>query len=216
MMNVCKRILPVLLLLGLLAVPLSAQNASPRIATIDMGKVSDKYYKWQQAKQVLIKERADLQKDLEELKTSITRETDEFKKLRDRVDDPMVTPEEKRSRETTAQEKANAIQADQASYQELANQGQQKLERHYQELTDLVLQDIQTAVKAKAKTAGFGLVLNTSSDNLQANSSVIYSNGDNDITDEIIKQLNAAQPDSSSNSAASGSTNNASPQRSDK
>ncbi len=211
MMNFGKRILPALLLLGLCAAPLSAQTAAPRIATIDMGKVSEKYYKWQQARQVLTRERAELQTNLDELKNSITRGGEEYKKLRDRVDDPMITPDEKKSRETTAQEKANSVQSDEASYRELLNQGQQKLDRDYQNLTDLVLQDIQTAVKAKAKSGGYSLVLNVTSDTLQATSPVLYSNGDNDITDEIIKQLNAAQPDSSAKPDAGGSATNAAP-----
>ena len=55
---------------------------------------------------------------------------------------------------------------------------------------------------------GFTLVLNTTSDALQSNSPVVYSNGDNDITDEIIKQLNAGAPDTMPTpDSAKGTTN---------
>jgi Skp family chaperone for outer membrane proteins len=154
-----------------------------------------------------------MQKDLDELKTSIAKDQDDFKHLRLQVDDPMITADEKRTREMKAQDAANLIQTDEASAREMANQGEQKLERDYQNLTDLVLQDIQTAVKAKAKAAGFSLVLNISADTLQANSPVIYSNGDNDITDEIVKQLNAAEPDASLKAATNATATNAVPSR---
>jgi Skp family chaperone for outer membrane proteins len=198
-----KILFGLLMALSFLAAPVRAQTNATRIATIDMLKVSDKYYKWQRAKKALSNEQAALQKDLDDIKNSIDKDTEDYKKLRNMVDDPMITADERHARETQAQEKQNAIGTDQASYKELLNQGQQKLELDLQNLTQKVMEDIQAAVKAKARDRGFSLVLNTASDNLQPNATVLYSSGDNDITEEIIRELNAGAPIDSAN----GSTN---------
>jgi len=209
MMTFPKRIVAAAMLgCGLLAGTALAQPATVKIGTVDMQKVFDKYYKWQQDKQALAKEKANLEKDLDDFAKSITKEQDDYKKLRQQADDPMITDEAKKLRQKAVDDKASAIQTDEQSYRDLANQGQQKLERYVQTFTDAILQDIQAAVKAKAKAAGFTLVLNTTSDALQSNSPVVYSNGDNDITDEIIKQLNAGAPDTMPTpDSAKGTTN---------
>src|SRR5581483_11691287 len=155
-MTSLKRIwLVAVLLAGLLAGTASAQNGVTKIGTIDVQKVFDKYYKWQQDKAELSKEKSLMEKDLDEQGKTITREQDEYKKLRQQVDDPMITADEKKKREKDVEDKAASIQTDEQTYRDLANQGQQRLERYVQQLTDTVLQDIQTAVKDKAKRAGF-------------------------------------------------------------
>jgi len=180
----------------LFALPAAAQNsaAAPKIATVDLEKICEKYYKWQLAKQVLSNDSVSLQHQLDELSDNARKTQDDYKKLRNAVDDPMISAETKQSREKQAREKLEELDNISATARDLKNQGQQKLAVEEQRLTDQLLQDIQTQVRAKAKEGNFSLVLNVSSDAFHPNAMVLYSNGDNDLTEGIIKQLNAAAP----------------------
>lgn len=203
MTNTLTRALPAILVAGLLAANASAQSNASRVATIDLNKVSEKYYKWQEAKNALSRKETELQKDLDDQKKRIVAEQEEDRKLRADVEDPLITGDARRAREKAVTDKEEQIRNDADTYTELKTEDQQTLERFYQELTDRVLQDIQTAVNAKAKAAGYNLVINTSSTPSQPLPIVMYSDGQNDITDEIIRQLNAAAPPDT----GAGSTN---------
>jgi Skp family chaperone for outer membrane proteins len=70
---------------------------------------------------------------------------------------------------------------------------------------DDIVKEIEGVVEARAKAGGYTLVLDTSGESLNGATVVVYTNGQEDLTDGIIKELNAAAPPGSldTNSAAS-------------
>jgi outer membrane protein len=182
--------------LPLLLLAAADQPAANRIATIDLKKVFDKYYKLDQARKAFEKEQVDMEKELKSLATETAQAEDAYKKLKDAEDDTMISDTEKAARKAKADAKQDEVKAYQTELNTYQQQAKDKLTLDQQRMMDLLMQDIQTAVNAKAKSAGFSLVVDTSARVANgANTTVVlYSNGENDITDEITKQLNAAAP----------------------
>jgi outer membrane protein len=193
------------LLLPVVAGAQSNQTASNRIATIDLKKVFDKYYKLDQARQAFEKEEADMEKSLKNMETDAAKAQDDYKTLVEAENDTMISDTEKAARKAKADAKQDEVKSYQADLTTFDQQAKDKLALDQQRMMDLLMTDIQTAVNAKAKAAGFFLVVDTSARVANSANSpiVLFSSGENDITDEIIKQLNAAAPAPTS----TGSTN---------
>jgi hypothetical protein len=62
-------------------------------------------------------------------------------------------------------------------------------------MRDNILSEIKAAVTAQAKVAGYSLVIDAAAETANATTAVIYSNGENDLTDAVLKQLNAGRTD---------------------
>jgi len=194
-----KKLMPALALPLFLVSAACAQtnhNAAGRIATIDLKKVFDKYYKLDQARKAFEKEEADMEKDLKSLATETAQAEDDYKKLVVAEDDTMISDTEKAARKAKADAKQDEVKSYQAELNTYEQQAKDKLALDQQRMMDFLMQYIQTAVNAKAKSAGFFMVVDTSARVANgANTPVVlYSTGENDITDEITKQLNAAAP----------------------
>ena len=61
-------------------------------------------------------------------------------------------------------------------------------------MRDNILVEIKAAVTVKAKAAGYSLVIDAAAETANATTAVVYSSGENDLTDAVLKQLNAGAP----------------------
>ena len=61
-------------------------------------------------------------------------------------------------------------------------------------MRDNILSEIKAAVAAQAKAAGYSLVIDAAAETANATTAVVYSNGENDLTDAVLKRLNAGAP----------------------
>jgi Skp family chaperone for outer membrane proteins len=57
-----------------------------------------------------------------------------------------------------------------------------------------ILKEINAAVAAKAKAAGCTLVIDIAAETINQTPMVIYSTGENDLTDAVLAQLNVGAP----------------------
>jgi Skp family chaperone for outer membrane proteins len=196
----------------MLALPLALTGAvkadstsTNRIATIDLKKVFDKYYKLDQARKAFEKEKADMDKEYKSRADEAKQALDDYTKLKAAVDDTMISDTERASRKAKADAKLDEVKSYDTELRSYEQQATDKLSLDQQRMMDLLMQDIQTAINAKAKAAGYTLVVDTSARVANGANTlvVLYSNGENDITDEIVKQLNAAAPAVSSDSTSS-------------
>lgn len=200
-----------LLLVAPLLVLAAAENGGApagRIATIDLKKVFDKYYKLEQARKAFEKEKADMDKEYQSRAEDAKRALNDYTKLKEAVDDTMISDTEKASRKAKADAKLQEVKSDDTDLRTYEQQANDKLALDQQRMMDLLMQDIQSAVNAKAKASGCFLVVDTSARVANgANTAVVlYSSGENDITDEIVKQLNAAAPAGSTTSGDTSGT----------
>ena len=66
-------------------------------------------------------------------------------------------------------------------------------------MRDKVLAEIREVIDAKSKTGGYTLVLDTAAESINSTPIVIFSNGENDITEDVLKQLNVSAPAAGAN-----------------
>jgi len=60
--------------------------------------------------------------------------------------------------------------------------------------TTALLDEIREVINAKAKSASYSLVLDIAGESATGAPTVLYTNGENDLTETILNQLNAAAP----------------------
>jgi outer membrane protein len=192
MKRLLKILLPVLLAVSVLsALPAAAQS---KIATIDLRKVFDNYWKRQQA-QAALKERGDgFDKQMKGLMDDYKKGQDDYNKLLAAANDQSVTAVERDKRKTSAENKLRELKASETNIRSFEDDARDKIESQKKRMRDTILEDIRAAISAKAKGAGYSLVIDSAADSLNQTPVILYNNGESDMTDSVLTQLNATAP----------------------
>ncbi|MCX6885796.1 MAG: OmpH family outer membrane protein [Verrucomicrobia bacterium] len=186
-----RRLLPALLLAGLLSSTALAQN---NIGTIDLRKVFDGYWKTKQADVGLKERAADMEKEHKNMVDDLKKGDDDYKQILASSNDQAVSAEERDKRKKTAESKLKYLTEQKETIVQYERQARTTLDEQRRRMRDNILGEIRTVVNAKSKTAGFSLVLDTAAESLNNTPAVLFSSGSHDITDDILKQLNASAP----------------------
>lgn len=187
---ICKAILT-LALSGLFAFTATAQS---RIGIVDYKKVIAGYWKTKEATAALKERREDLVKELKGLGDEIKKGEEEYRKLSDDVNDQAVSTEEREKRKKEAETKLKSISDLKERAREFDRNASANLNEQAQRMNERINERINAVVAARAKTAGLTLVLDTAARSVENRSIVVYSNGENDITEAVLEQLNADAP----------------------
>ncbi|MDB6112831.1 MAG: hlpA [Pedosphaera sp.] len=191
MKTIINRILPGLLLVSLLTLPAIAET---RIATIDLRKVFDNYWKRQQAEASLKDRGAELDKQYKSYTDDYTKTKEDYNKLLAAANDQSVSPEEREKRKNSAETKLLEIKAAENTIRTFEGNAKDQLDSSRKRMRDSILQEIRTAINAKAKSGNYTMVVDTAAESINNTPVVLFSNGESDITDAILSQLNAAAP----------------------
>jgi outer membrane protein len=183
--------LPGLLLLGLLTGSACAQG---RVATIDLRKVFDNYWKTKQADASLKDNAAGKEKTYKEMLDTYKKANDDYQKLLAEANDQAVSSEERDKRKLSAEQKLKDIKEIQDDITKFQRQATTTIEEQKRRMRDNIVTEIRAAITAKAKSAGYTLVIDTAAESANATPVVLYSSGENDMTDTILSQLNAGAP----------------------
>ncbi len=179
-------------LAGVWAVPALAET---RIAAVDMGKLFDGYYKTQRANAALEQVKADLEQ-------GHTKMVDELKKLQDEYEtalaganDPAASTEERGKRKKIADDKLKEVKRSEDSLNEYRRTATSTFTDQKRRALEKVVEEIRAVVEAKAKTGGYGLVFDVSAVGANGMPMILYhAPGENDLTQAVLEQLNAAAP----------------------
>ena len=169
------------LLLTTLAVPAFGQV---RTATIDLRKVFDNYWKRKEADAQLKERTKEMDKDMKGLIDDYKKLKDDYQKLQSSATDVAVAADERDKRKKAADAKLLEIRESEQNIENFKRQAQATVEEQMRRMRDRILGEIKTAVNAKAKTAGYGMVLDSSAGSDNGTPVLIFSNGENDITDD--------------------------------
>jgi outer membrane protein len=190
MKRISSKWLAALLLLSLLAGSASAQT---KIATIDLKKVFENYWKKKQAEASLKEQGADKEREFNNLRTEYNKMNDDYQSLESSANDNTISLEERDKRKRAASDKLKQLRDQAALVEQYRNQSAAVLKETGERMTKNILKEIQNVVAGKAKAAGFTLVVDTAAEGLSG-PVVLYSNNENDMTDAVLLQLNATAP----------------------
>jgi outer membrane protein len=191
MKNWLRKLIPAMLLVLVLNGTAWAQT---RIATVDLRKLFDGYWKTKQADAALKDRAADLDKEYKGLRDDHKKLTEQYQKTLADANDQAVSSEERDKRKKTAEAKLKDIKDAEETIGQFERQARTTLDEQRRRMRDNVLGEVRKAIDAKAKSGGYGLVVDTAAETANATPIFVYSSGDNDLTQTVLDQLNATAP----------------------
>jgi outer membrane protein len=184
-----------LFLLTLLGCPAWGQT---RIGTINLRKTFDNYWKRKDAEAALKEREIDVQKELESRLKEFNTGKEDYQKLLTGAYDQSLSADERDKRKKSAEDKLKQLKEMEDELKKLDRSAAQDRDERRKRVRDNLLADINNIVTAKAKTAGYSLVIDTEAETPNGTKAVLYSTMENDLTEEVLKQLNAGAPSDSS------------------
>jgi Skp family chaperone for outer membrane proteins len=193
-----KKLIPGVLLFSLLGGSALAQG---RVATVDTLKVFDSYWKTKQANAVLKDQLAEVEKADKEMTDGWKKAKEDYQKLLADANDQAVSADERNKRKKAAEDKLKDIKDTEDNITQFERQAHTRLNEQKARMRKNILDEIKLTVNSKAKAGNYSLVIDSGGQTYVADPagpyytpSVLYNNNENDLTEEVIKQLNAGAP----------------------
>lgn len=168
--------------------------AQGKIGIVDMQKVFDGYWKTKQADANLKEMAADAQKRIKEMVEDGRKIQDDYKKLVDSANDVAVSAEERDKRKKSAEAKLIEIRELENQVQQYDRSARAKIFEKENQDREKIVKEIVDAINSKAKAGGFAFVLDTAAQSANRTPIVPYTDGSNDLTQEILSLINVNAP----------------------
>ena len=186
-----------LLILGLLVfLPVSMASADLKIATVDLGKAFDQYYRTKQEASRLKEKQAQAQKEIQDKVADYQHIGDEVQKLDAQSKDQTLSPEARAEKAKALAQRGADLQAAERSLEEFKSERGKELQDEYVRRRTEVVADITKAITEYSAPQGFDLVLDKTSASVTSGVPFVLYNSAKltDITPQIITKLNANAP----------------------
>lgn len=191
MRNFTRTLFFTVLLLALTGIPALAQT---KVGTVDLKKIFDNYYKTRLATRAIQDRAQDMDKDYTSMATDLKKRNDQYEQLLESANDQAVSADERGRRKQSADDQLKQLQQSKAAIDQYERQAQVTLQDQRQRMRDNILDEIKKVVSQKARASGDSLVVDTAAQTANGTPVVLFSAGDNDLTDDVLKQLNAGAP----------------------
>jgi len=172
----------------------SSALAQQKIATVDMRKLFDGYWKTKQAEAALNDRKAELDKEDHSFLDNLHKDRDAYQKLLDSANDQAISADERDKRKEAAADKYTEIQNSQATIVQFERQAQATLAEQTQRMRSSIISEITAVVSTRAKATGYTMVLDLAGQSVNQTPVVLYTDGQNDLTAAVLAQLNAGAP----------------------
>ena len=190
-----KTVTRLLLALGLATLlQFNAGAAEQKIAIIDLQGVFTNFFKTKIADAAIRDEAGALDKDRKALTDQYQKLTEDYKKALDDASNQAISADERDKRKKTAEGKLIDINDLEQQIKQFDRTARGNLEEKQRMAREKILVQIKSVVATKAQAGKYTLVLDTAGEGLSRTSVVFYNNGENDITAEVLKALNADAP----------------------
>jgi outer membrane protein len=176
-----------------LAVAVPAQ-ADTKVGIISLKKVFDGYWKTKQADTQLKDRAAEFDKQRKDMIESYQKSNEEYKKLLDSAGDQAVSTDERDKRKKSAETKLREIQEIESQVSQFDRTARANLNEQQRRMRDSILREIQEVIATKAKAAAYSIVLDTAAESINNTPILVYNNGENEITEDVLRQLNISAP----------------------
>ena len=168
--------------------------AQTKIATVDLKKLFDNFWKTKQAQAIIQENATKLDQDDKSMKDDLKKGSDDYQQLLLQANDQALSADERARRKQSADDKLKDLQQSKATIDQYERQAQTTLGEKRQRMRENILVEIKAAVETKARAGGYSLVFDTAAETVNGTMTIVYTSGDNDLTDDILSQLNAGAP----------------------
>jgi len=174
--------------------------AEVKIATVDTKKIFELYWKKKQAEASLKERGMDMEREMKNMLEDYKKAKEDYSTLMSTASDQAASPEERERRKKEAEVKLKRLRDLEETIDQYRRQSSMTLDEQGKRMTSNIIKEIQAVVSAKAKAAGFTMVLDTAAEALTRAPVVLYTNNENDMTDAVLLQLNSTAPGDASKS----------------
>ncbi len=180
----------------LLFVPVSLASADLKVATVDLGKAFDQFYKTKEAAAHLKEKQDEAQKEIQDKVADYQRISDEVNKLDQESKDPTLSPEARAEKAKARDQRGADLQAAGRQIEEFKTERGNELKDEYVRRRKEIVDEITKVINDYSGPQGYDLVLDKSSASVTSGVPFVLFNSNKltDVTDDIIKQLNAGAP----------------------
>jgi outer membrane protein len=165
-----------------------------KIATVDLEKLFRNYYKTKLATAQVEEHVDELEKEITKYTTYFKKGGDDYQTMLESANDQAVSEEERDKRRQAAEDELKQLEDKKAAIDQFQRQAQITIGDQRQRMRDNILEEIKKAVADKAKAAGDTIVFDTAAVSGNGTPAILFTAGDNDLTDDVLKELNATAP----------------------
>ena len=182
---------PVVVLLAVMGAPAFGQS---KIATVDLKKLLDNYYKRKLAEAALQQHIDQLDQQYAKMAADFKKQNDDYQTTLESANNQAISEDERDKRKQAADDQLKQLEDLKGTLDQFQRQAQVTLSDQRQRMLENLLKEIKTAIAAKAKAAGDTLVFDTTAVTAAGTPAILFDSGDNDLTDDVLKQLNSTAP----------------------
>lgn len=188
-----SRSLRALLVASLLLGGVGLAQAQIKVATVDLRKLFEGYFKTQQADAQLRERGQEAEKQYKGMLDDYQKANEEYKKLVESANDQAVSADERDKRKKSAETKVVELNDIEKSLTQFQREKKATFEEQKRRMRDQIVREIREQINNRARSAGFTLVLDSSAESINQAPFILFNTG-TDLTDEILNQLNLAAP----------------------
>ncbi len=182
-----------LLAAALTTVMVQAQT-SPKFAIVDMKKAFDGYYKTKQAEGQIKDRAADSDKVYKGMIEDYKKANEDYKKLVDQSNDQALSTDERDKRKKSAETKLMELQEIEKSVKQFEAQARTSIGEMEKRMRDKIVGEIRDVVNNMARAGGFTMVFDIAAVTAYQTPIILFNNGEHDLTEAVVKEINAAAP----------------------
>lgn len=177
---------------ALLTLPVYAQ--ATKFGVVDMKKAFDSYYKTKQAEAQIKERAADSDKVYKGMIEDYKKANEEYKKLVDTSNDQALASDERERRKKSAETKLMELQEIEKSVKQFEAQARTSIGEMEKRMREKIVTEIRDVVSTLSRSAGYTLVFDLAAVTAYQTPIILFSNGENDLTDAVVKEINANAP----------------------
>lgn len=190
MMNPITRILS----LGLICLSImlgTDATAQTKIATLDLQKVFDGYWKTKQISENLQGQGKEYEAQREKLVAQYQELNEAFRLLREAIDDPAASSAGKEKRTKEADAKLAEIREMEQTINDYDNTTRTQITETQNRMKQNIVREIRETVAGIARKEGYNMVLDTAALARTDTPILLFHDGTADVTEKVLTQMNA-------------------------
>jgi len=172
----------------------SVAAADMRIATVDLQKVFAGHFKTKLANASLQDEATVLLKDRKALIEDYQKVGEDYKKALEEANNQALSADEREKRKKDAEGKLSKVNDLRQSLEQFEKTASSNMEEKQRIAREKILGEIRGVISNLAKTGGYTLVLDSAAEGLSKTGIVLFNAGGNDLTEAVLKEINANAP----------------------
>ena len=169
-------------------------NAATAIGVISLEKVYNGYWKTDVENKKLKTKQEEALERIKKLEESLRKEGTVLGNMIKAMQDPRLAAAEQSKRQQQVQTKQKELQQMQDAIRGFRERTQKDLELDMRKAREQIMEEIQQIVSAEAKKRELNLVLDHAARSAAIAPIVIFTDGENDLTEQVLRQLNLSDP----------------------